>query len=171
MIHERVSRLGQLLKAQGYILATAESCTGGLIAAAMTEVAGSSAWFDHGVVAYSNAAKIEQLGVKQATLDQYGAVSGETVAEMAQGVFKQSSSANLALAVSGIAGPGGGSVEKPVGLVWLAWASRYAERGTPQTETETETETCCFHFNGDRIAIRAQTVAMALNVLIDRYAQ
>lgn len=167
MMHERVSRLGQSLKAQGYVLATAESCTGGLIAAAMTEVAGSSAWFDRGFIAYSNAAKIEQLGVKQATLDHCGAVSGETVAEMAQGVLKQSSPANLALAVSGIAGPGGGSLEKPVGMVWLAWARRHAKPGTQQIETQTHR----FYFKGDRIAIRTQTVTMALDVLIDRYAQ
>jgi nicotinamide-nucleotide amidase len=111
------------LTARGMTIATAESCTGGLIAAALTEIAGSSAVVDRGFVTYSNAAKIEMLGVDAATLAAHGAVSRETAAEMARGAISRSG-ADIAVAVTGIAGPSGGSVEKPVGLVHLAAAGR-----------------------------------------------
>ena len=145
---------GQLLR-RGWWLATAESCTGGGIAAALTDVAGSSAWFDRGFVTYSNQAKIEMLGVSATTLDQFGAVSRETVIEMASGAL-EFSRARLSVAVSGIAGPGGGSPGRPVGTVWFAWAD---ERGV---EARREV------FAGDRLGVRAATVDCALVGLLER---
>src|SRR5258708_6846429 len=109
-------RVGQLLKAHKLMLTTAESCTGGQIAEAITQIAGSSQWFDRGFVTYSNAAKQEMLGVKKITLEQAGAVSAETAAEMAEGALRHSH-AQISIAVTGIAGPTGGSVDKPVGTV------------------------------------------------------
>ena len=144
-IHELASQLQR----RGWCVTCAESCTGGGIAAALTDVAGSSAWFDRGFVTYSNESKIEMLGVSAATLDDVGAVSEQTVTEMAQGALIHSR-AQLSVAVSGIAGPGGGSAQKPVGTVWLAWA------------TEGGVTTRCEHFGGDRAAVRAATVDQAL---------
>jgi len=145
---------GQLLR-RGWWLACAESCTGGGIAAALTDVAGSSAWFDRGFVTYSNQSKVEMLGVNGATLEQYGAVSEQTVIEMAQGAI-DFSAAQLSVAVSGIAGPGGGSETRPVGTVWLAWA-------TPDgVDARREL------FAGDRLAVRAATVDAALSGLLQR---
>ena len=149
-------RVGTVLKASARILATAESCTGGLIAGAITEVAGSSAWFDRGFVTYSNPAKVEMLGVRPRTLATAGAVSEATAAEMAAGALARSR-ADVAVAVTGIAGPDGGTPDKPVGTVCFAWARRGA---APVTATH--------HFPGDRAAVRAATVAMALQGLIDR---
>lgn len=143
------AEIGALLQQRGWMLATAESCTGGWIAQAVTAVAGSSAWFERGFVTYSNAAKQSMLGVSGETLAAHGAVSAETVREMARGAL-QASPAQVAVAVSGIAGPGGGSAAKPVGTVWIAWA-------WPQ-----RIEVECFHFSGDRRAVRAQAVAAAL---------
>jgi nicotinamide-nucleotide amidase len=118
-----IDRLAHMLfetcKAKGIFLATAESCTGGLIAAAITDIAGSSAMFDRGFVTYSNEAKIDMLGVRRETLDQHGAVSKEVALQMAAGAVRHSN-ATLSIAVTGIAGPGGGSMEKPVGLVHIA---------------------------------------------------
>jgi len=111
--------LGEKLKAEGLKIATAESCTGGGIAQAITEIAGSSAWFDRGFVTYSNLSKVQMLGVKQATLDIYGAVSEQVAIEMVEGALAKSD-ADIAVAVTGIAGPGGGSKEKPVGTVFIA---------------------------------------------------
>ena len=122
-LFELSQQLGQLLKSQNKIITTAESCTGGWIAQVITEVAGSSAWFDRGFVTYSNESKITMLGVKSATLDTYGAVSSETVTEMANGALINSN-ANSAIAVSGIAGPTGGTDDKPVGTVFIAWANK-----------------------------------------------
>lgn len=143
--------VGQALAARGLRLATAESCTGGGIAQAVTAIAGSSAWFERGFVTYSNDAKRELLGVSGQTLAAFGAVSGETVAEMAQGALAHAH-AEVAVAVSGIAGPDGGSADKPVGTVWLAWAA--AGRAT-------RVRRCLFA--GDRDAVRHAAVLAALD--------
>lgn len=140
---------GAALKAKGWMLATAESCTGGWVAQAATSVPGSSAWFERGFVTYSDAAKQEMLGVRAATLAAAGAVSEATVAEMAAGALARSR-ARVAVAVSGVAGPTGGTAAKPVGMVCFAWASPAGVR----TETR--------RFEGDRDAIRRQSVAAAL---------
>jgi nicotinamide-nucleotide amidase len=148
-----VSLLADLLRARGWLLVTAESCTGGLIAAACTSVAGSSDWFDRGFVTYSNAAKTEMLHVPAALIANHGAVSEEVALAMAQGALAMSS-AHLAVAVTGIAGPGGGSPDKPVGTVWIATA----RAGTPG-------QAQCFLFSGDRSSVRMQTVVQALRAL------
>ena len=147
--------VANLLLKNGWMLATAESCTGGMIAAHCTDLAGSSQWFERGFVTYSNAAKTELLGVDADLIATQGAVSEPVVRAMAQGAL-QHSAAQVALAVTGIAGPGGGSTDKPVGTVWLAWATPagvYAEQK---------------HFAGDRAAVRAATVAHALQVLVQQ---
>ena len=145
-----VAALGDALRARGWMLATAESCTGGLIAAACTGVAGSSDWFERGVVSYSNAAKTELLGVPAALIEAHGAVSAEVACAMAEGALSRSR-AQLAVAVTGIAGPGGATPGKPVGTVWLA----FARRGAPaQAEL--------LRLDGDRAAVREQTVRHAL---------
>lgn len=146
--------VGERLKAARQILVTAESCTGGWVAQAVTSVAGSSDWFERGYVTYSNAAKEELLGVRQATLKKHGAVSEETAREMAQGALARSKG-TVALAVTGVAGPGGGTVEKPVGMVCFAWADK---RGT-RAETK--------NFSGDRDAVRRQSVIRALEGVIE----
>ncbi|MBS0590803.1 MAG: CinA family protein [Proteobacteria bacterium] len=133
----------------GESLVTAESCTGGWIAKILTDLAGSSAWFEGGVVSYSNALKRELLGVREATLAEFGAVSRETAIEMVSGALARSD-ASVAVAVTGIAGPSGGTPDKPVGTVWIGWKRR---GGHAQAEL--------FHFEGDRDAVRRQTVAMA----------
>ncbi len=152
------SRVGETLLARRWRLATAESCTGGAIAAAITDIAGSSQWFDRGFVTYSNQSKQDMLGVCAETLQTAGAVSEATVAEMARGALAQSQ-AEVTLAVSGIAGPGGGSLDKPVGTVCLAWAMVGAP---PVVRTE--------HFAGDRAAVRAQTVEYALQGVLKMLA-
>jgi nicotinamide-nucleotide amidase len=126
-LREAATRLLALCRARGLKVATAESCTGGLVAAALTEIAGSSDVVDCGFVTYSNEAKHATLGVPAATLNRHGAVSAETAAAMAAGALKNSQ-ADLALAITGIAGPGGGSKQKPVGLVYFAAASRDGRR-------------------------------------------
>ena len=138
-----------LLLKQGWKLATAESCTGGLIAATCTDLAGSSDWFERGFVTYSNAAKTELLGVDAALIDRDGAVSESVVRAMAQGALAHSQ-AQVTVAVTGIAGPTGGSPAKPVGTVWLGWA-------TPNGVTS-----AVRHFAGDRAQVRAATVEYAL---------
>ena len=135
-------------------LATAESCTGGGVAEAITRTAGSSDWFDRGFVTYSNEAKVDLLGVRQETLGSHGAVSEAVVREMALGALQQSS-ADAAVAVTGIAGPGGGSAAKPVGLVWFAWAS--LDGGVAAASKV---------FEGDRAAIRSLAVCEALRGLL-----
>lgn len=140
---------------RGYSLATAESCTGGMIAAAMTDIAGSSAWFDRGFVTYSNDAKQQMLGVAGQTLAAHGAVSAEVVAEMALGALTHSV-ADFAVAVSGVAGPGGGSAAKPVGTVYLGIAGRHIETSVKRLQLE-----------GDRAAVRHATVLAALQGLIE----
>lgn len=147
-----VSMVGQRLQQRGWMLATAESCTGGLIAAACTDVAGSSAWFERGFVTYSNAAKTDLLGVPPALIATHGAVSESVVRAMAQGAA-QRAGVPVALASTGIAGPGGGSPDKPVGTVWLGWFVQ--GHCTAQ----------CYQFAGERQAVRQQAVAQALQEL------
>ena len=137
------------------MLATAESCTGGWAAQALTSVAGSSEWFDRGFVTYTNRAKREMLGVKTAVLARHGAVSEQTARELAEGALAHSH-AQVALAITGIAGPGGGTPEKPVGTVCFAWAGK-----------QHETRSAQHHFTGDREAVRRQSVATALQGLLD----
>lgn len=143
--------LGGALQARGWQLVLAESCTGGGVAQAVTEVAGSSAWFDRGFVTYSNAAKTDMLGVSSATLEAFGAVSRQTALEMAAGALAHSR-ADLALAVTGIAGPGGGSLAKPVGTVFIAWQLRGQTGECVQKS-----------FAGDRRSVREQTIAFCLS--------
>ncbi len=146
----------QILRARGWTLATAESCTGGLIAAALTHVAGSSDVVDCGFVTYSNAAKARLLGVDAALITRHGAVSGEVAAAMAEGALDRSDAA-IAISVTGIAGPGGGSAEKPVGLVWFGCARLGAS-----------TVTLHAVFPGGRGDVRAATVARGFDLLIER---
>jgi len=145
--------IGARLREQRDHLVTAESCTGGWIAKAVTDIAGSSDWFDCGMAAYSYEAKQALLGVRPQTLEEHGAVSRETVIEMVSGALVNSG-ASVAVAVTGIAGPGGGSPDKPVGTVWIGWKRR---GGYARAEV--------FHFAGDRDAVRRQTVASALKGL------
>ena len=143
-------QLGDIMQQQSLMLVTAESCTGGWVAQTVTAVSGSSSWFDRGFVTYSNASKQQMLGVSEDTLAQYGAVSNEVVREMARGALTHSQG-NISLAISGIAGPGGGTLEKPVGTVCLAWAVRGKQVNAER-----------FLFAGDRRAVRAQAVMQAL---------
>jgi len=151
-----VEELSELLIDKSWTIATAESCTGGMIAAALTEIAGSSAWFHQGVVSYANHAKTALLDVDETTLQQYGAVSEQVVEEMAVGICRKAA-ANVAIAVSGVAGPGGGSIDKPVGTVWIAWA---LGPGNVQS--------ACFLFDGDRSNVRAGALTEALRGIIRR---
>jgi nicotinamide-nucleotide amidase len=148
--------VGRALAARDWMLVTAESCTGGLVAGAITDVAGSSGWFDRGFVTYSNDAKIELLGVAPETLARHGAVSEATVREMAVGALARTR-ADIAVAVTGVAGPAGGTAEKPVGLVWFAWAVR-GEAVLAESR----------RFDGDRAAVRDASVAVALRGLLGR---
>jgi len=148
-----VEDLAAALLARGWMLATAESCTGGLIAGACTDLAGSSNWLERGFVSYSNAAKTELLGVDATLIARHGAVSEPVARAMAQGAL-QHSKAQCALAVTGIAGPGGGSADKPVGTVWFAWATPGAVRSEMQ------------RFAGDRAQVRSATVQHSLAVLL-----
>ena len=154
-----VSALGDALRRRGWRMATAESCAGGLIAGACSDLAGSSDWFERGVVSYSNAAKTELLGVPAALIAAHGAVSEPVALAMAAGAL-QRSHAQRSVAVTGVAGPGGGTATKPVGLVWLAWAQRAAD-GTITTRVQAQ------HFPGDRAAVRQATIACALQGLLD----
>lgn len=147
--------VGAKLKAQGMLLATAESCTGGWVAQAVTAVAGSSDWFERGFVTYSDASKQDMLGVRADTLAAHGAVSEHTAREMAAGALSHSR-AQLAVAITGIAGPGGGSPEKPVGTVCFAWS---ATSGSPVALTR--------RFEGDRESVRRQSVMVALQGVLE----
>jgi nicotinamide-nucleotide amidase len=155
-LEKLAEHLGRELLGRGEWLATAESCTGGWAAQAVTAVAGSSAWFDRGFVTYSNAAKAEMLGVSEAALERDGAVAETTARAMAQGALKHSR-ADWALAITGIAGPGGGTAQKPVGMVCFAWAYR---------DGACEALTC--HFAGSRAEIREQAVRIALGGTLKR---
>lgn len=155
-MQQRVADIAQELLGRGEWLAVAESCTGGLIAKTLTDVAGSSAWFERGLVTYSNRAKQELLGVPDVVIAQHGAVSEATALAMAAGLLERAP-VQWTLAVTGIAGPSGGSADKPVGTVWIACAQRDGA--------------CTAHhfcFDGDRESVRAQTTRMALDILLDR---
>jgi nicotinamide-nucleotide amidase len=151
-------QLAQLLLRRGWMLATAESCTGGLIAAACTELAGSSNWFERGFVSYSNEAKTGLLGVNPQTISAHGAVSEAVVREMVEGAVSRSR-ARVGVAVTGVAGPSGGSKDKPVGTVWFG----------SRVDGELTSETV--RFPGDRAAVRAATVRHALDGLVQRLAR
>ncbi|HPT49273.1 MAG TPA: nicotinamide-nucleotide amidohydrolase family protein [Accumulibacter sp.] len=150
------AEVGRALLATGERLATAESCTGGWVGQCLTAVAGSSTWFERGFITYSNAAKVEMLGVDSEMLAAQGAVSEATAAAMARGALRHAH-ADWALAITGVAGPGGGSVSRPVGTVCFAWA---AADGRLATDTQA--------FAGDRNAVRAQSVAHALDGILRR---
>ena len=177
------ARLVQALAAQllsrGWMLATAESCTGGLIAAACTDLAGSSTWFERGFVTYSNAAKTQMLGVDAALIAEHGAVSEPVARAMAQGAL-QHAHAQVALAVTGVAGPGGGSADKPVGMVWFAWALPAQTTGASAADAGAELagraksppqppmlHSEVMHFAGDRAAVRQATLHHSLRRLLE----
>lgn len=154
-LRELAVELGDCMRAKGMKLASAESCTGGWLAKIITDIPGSSDWFTGAVVSYSNDAKHSLLGVSVDTLAEFGAVSGETVLEMADGLFDRTD-ADVAVSISGIAGPGGGSDQKPVGLVWLSWG----KRGKSVFARP-------FNFAGDREDVRKLSIAQALHCLLD----
>lgn len=147
--------LGVSLQQEALVLALAESCTGGGVASAVTAVPGSSLYFDRGFVTYSNEAKQEMLGVSSELLKQHGAVSQEVAIAMAEGTLKHSK-ASVALAVTGVAGPGGGTIAKPVGCVWFALAG-----------THKSTQTHCKTFSGDRQSVREQAIGFSLKALLE----
>lgn len=151
-LHPTLLQLAEALQQRGWMLATAESCTGGLIAAACTDLPGSSAWFDRGFVTYSNAAKNEMLDVPAELIAEHGAVSEAVVRAMAQGALYHSQ-AQASIAVSGVAGPDGGSTDKPVGTVWMAWS------------LGEKTRTQCAIFPGNRQQIRTAVSAHVLQLL------
>jgi nicotinamide-nucleotide amidase len=153
-VNELAQKVGEALKAQGLMLVTAESCTGGWAAMALTAIAGSSDWFERGYVVYSNAAKREELGVSEDTLARHGAVSEETAREMAAGALKNGRG-QVALAITGVAGPTGGSRDKPVGTVCFAWA----RGGKISSETR--------RLDGDRESVRRQSVLHALQGVLE----
>lgn len=160
MAQDTLTRLVTLvaarLRERDYKLVTAESCTGGWVAEVMTSISGSSAWFERGFVTYSDESKAELLGVRAETLVRHGAVSEETAREMAAGALERSR-AQIAVAITGIAGPTGGTKEKPVGMVCFAWAQR---AGTPESKTR--------RLDGDRESVRRQSVITALEGLLEK---
>lgn len=147
-------QLGQKCLARGWKVGTAESCTGGLIAAAITDIAGSSGWFDEGLVTYANTSKERLLGVPSEVIKVHGAVSAEVVEAMVAGVLQRG--AQVAVATSGVAGPDGGTTAKPVGTVWFAWG------------VDSTIESCVRRFDGDRAQVRAQATLFALSGLVER---
>ena len=154
-LHQLAAELGDKLRARGWMLATAESCTGGWVGQLLTSLPGSSQWYERGFITYANAAKIEMLGVPAEVIDEHGAVSEEAASAMAAGALAHSH-AQATLAISGIAGPGGGTPQKPVGLVCYGWA---LEDGTVMSST-------C-RLDGDREEIRSRAVAAAMRGLIE----
>ncbi len=155
MVDEKLEVLvGELLRRRGLRLAVAESCTGGLIGHRITNVAGSSTYYMGSVTAYAYEAKVRLLGVRWATLEKYGAVSKETVLEMAKGV-RRALAADIGLSVSGIAGPGGGTPEKPVGLLWIGLSAAGVD------------EAWRFVYPGDRMEVKSQSAEAALQLLVD----
>ena len=165
---ELVAQVAKALSARAWVMATAESCTGGLIAARCTDLAGSSAWFDRGFVTYSNEAKTELLGVPAEAIAREGAVSATVAQAMAEGALRRSH-AQIAVAVTGIAGPGGAVPGKPVGTVWLGWAVRAPIGTSEKNGTSGANETCgtqLLQLQGDRAAIRQATVEAALRQVL-----
>ncbi|MDM5072423.1 nicotinamide-nucleotide amidohydrolase family protein [Aeromonas bestiarum] len=153
-IEQLATELGLALSQRGWLAATAESCTGGGVATAITDIAGSSGWFDRGFVTYTNEAKQQMLGVSDQSLREQGAVSEAVVLEMARGTLANSSAA-ISVAISGIAGPGGATEDKPVGTVWFAWADRSGRH-----------HSLLARFDGDRRQVRQQAVRQALAGLL-----
>lgn len=151
--------LGERMMDKGWMFSCAESCTGGLLAAAMTDIPGSSRWFDRGLITYSNAAKQEMLGVHAETLERFGAVSEETAMEMAAGVLDGAPDSDFAVSTTGIAGPDGGTPGKPVGMVCFGFATRTGDGVVTRAETRV--------FEGDRQGIRASAVAFALAAALE----
>lgn len=154
LVKLKMDKLFEFLKQNNLTIATAESCTGGMIASAITDVSGSSDFFGTGVVTYSNDAKIKLIGVKKETLEKYGAVSEQTASEMAEGVLKLSE-ADVSVAVTGIAGPTGGTLEKPVGLVYIGVSGKYGAFAYKNI------------FDGNRDSVRRQTVNRAFELVYD----
>ena len=152
-------QLAQILLAKGFKIALAESCTGGLLAAQLTSLAGSSDWFERGFVTYSNQAKEESISVPKELIEQYGAVSEEVARAMAEGVLNHSL-AQVSAAITGIAGPGGGSANKPVGMVCFAWGMQVDD----QIQTRSQTK----QFSGDRQSIREQACVYAIESLLEQ---
>jgi nicotinamide-nucleotide amidase len=154
-LRDLAQQLGECMVSKGMKLASAESCTGGWLAKVITDIPGSSAWFVASVVSYSNEAKQSLLDVSADTLAEFGAVSGDTVLEMSDGLFAHTD-ADVAVSISGIAGPDGGSHDKPVGLVWLSWGKR-----------DKSVFANAYNLDGDREAVRKQSVKQALENLLD----
>jgi nicotinamide-nucleotide amidase len=157
-LRDLAEKLGECMTTQSLSLASAESCTGGWLAKIITDIPGSSAWFAGSVVSYSNQAKQSLLGVNKTTLNAFGAVSGETVLEMTDGLFSHIE-ADVVISISGIAGPDGGSDDKPVGLVWLSWGKRDQSIFAKP-----------YHFEGDREAVRKESIKQAFNCLLNLLA-
>ena len=155
LIEALATQLGKLLSDRGLYIVTAESCTGGWVGAALTQIPGSSGWFDRGFITYSNEAKREMLGVRPKTLEQHGAVSKAVVEEMAKGALKKSRG-TFSVAISGVAGPDGGTEDKPVGTVWMAWC------------VQGKVDSALFSLPGDRQEVRAAAVSLALQGLLVR---
>ncbi|QGY39959.1 nicotinamide-nucleotide amidohydrolase family protein [Pseudodesulfovibrio cashew] len=153
LISRAIAELGECLRAHGNMLATAESCTGGLLSSTLTDVPGSSEWFAGGIVAYAYEVKTKLLGVPKEMLEEHGAVSEPVVRAMAETVLK-TVGADVSVAISGIAGPGGGTPDKPVGTVWMAWAWAGGVRAK------------CYTFSGDRASVKGQSVMAAVNGLL-----
>lgn len=158
-LHQLSVAVGNELKERDAWVTCAESCTGGWVAKALTDIAGSSAYFDRGFVTYSNAAKHDLLGVKESTLAEYGAVSEAVVREMALGALR-AANADFAVSISGVAGPDGGTAEKPVGTVWFAFAARDGQISAIKQL-----------FSGDRDGVRLQAAVFALQTLLDDFLQ
>ena len=158
-----VQELGELIVRRGWLLSTAESCTGGLLAGAVTGVSGSSQWFDRGFVTYTNEAKIDMLGVHNNTLERFGAVSEEVAKEMSEGTLTNAIHSCCAISTTGIAGPTGGTESKPVGMVCFAFSRR--------TREGVQTSTCTQYFTGSRAEVRASAVAFALTKAIKLFGQ
>lgn len=154
IVHQLAIRAGNKLRDERLTLATAESCTGGMVAAAITDISGSSAWFERGFVTYSNQAKTEMIGVPADMIDKHGAVSEPVAKAMAEGALRNSR-AQVSLSITGVAGPGGGTETKPVGMVSFAWSNRL------HTSVETQ------HFKGDRYQVRTQAAIHALRGLLE----
>ena len=154
-LEELASQVGDRLVSRNESLATAESCTGGWVSMLVTAITGSSAWFDRGFVSYSNEAKQEMLAVDKQIIEIHGAVSEETARSMVQGAI-ENSNAQVGLSITGIGGPGGGTIDKPVGTVCFGW----------MVDGQCDTETC--HFSGDRNQVREQSVRHVLTTLLDR---
>jgi nicotinamide-nucleotide amidase len=167
--HLLTEKLAEVLQQHGWMLATAESCTGGMIAANCTNLSGSSHWFERGFVTYSNEAKHETLGVDSVLISEHGAVSEPVAQAMALGAMRRSQ-AQVTLAVTGVAGPTGGSADKPVGTVWFAWATPSDTGPTLGAETAW-VKTECMQFNGDRAAVREAAAQHALRTLLDLLQQ